>query len=150
MHSRVVLLLKKQQSTDVRAYAPCRLLHVMDNASQQTVERKFNIAFLIAKENMARTKMKAICELEERHGVDLGTAYKNNQACATFVEYIAKEQQQVLARALSEAKFYSFQCDGTTDCGNAEDELILAVYFDGNADDKKVHVRNPFFTSVNC
>ena len=60
--------------------------------------------------------------------------------CATFVEYIAKEQQQVLACALSAAKFYSFQFDGTTDCGNAEDEIILAVYFDGNADDKKVHV----------
>ena len=74
---------------------------------------------------MAFTKMKAICELEERHGVDLGTAYKNNQAWATFVEYIAKEQQQVLAPALSAAKFYSFQCDRTTDCGNAEDELIL-------------------------
>ena len=29
---------------------------------------------------------------------------------------------------------------------NTEYELILAVYFDGNADDKKVHVRNPFFT----
>ena len=65
---------------------------------------------------------------------------------ATFLEYIAKEQQQVLARALSAAKFYSFQCDGTTYCGNAEDELILAVYFDGNADDKKVHLGNPFFS----
>ena len=113
----------------------------MDSASQQTVERKFDIAFFIAKENMA------ICELEERHGVDLGTPYKNKQACATFVEYIAKEQQQVLARALSAAKFYSFQCDGTTYCENAEDELILAAYFDGHADDKKVHLRNPFFTS---
>ena len=52
---------------------------------------------------MAFTKRKAICELEERHGVDLRTAYKNNQACATFVEYIAKEQQQILALALSAA-----------------------------------------------
>ena len=94
---------------------------------------------------MNLTKMKAICELEERHGMDLGNAYKNKQACATFVEYIAKEQQQVLVRALLAAKFYSFQCDGITDCVNAEDELILAVYFDGNADDKKVHIRNPFF-----
>ena len=34
----------------------------------------------------------------------------------------------------------------STDCGNAEDELILAVYFDGNTDDKKVHIGNPFFT----
>ena len=113
MHSRAVLHSKKQQSTDVCAYVP-----IASCNGQQTVEQKFNIAFLIAEENMALTKMKAICELEERHGVDLGTAYKNNQVCATFVEYIAKEQLQVLARALSAAKFYSVQCDGTTHCGN--------------------------------
>ena len=55
MHSLAMLLLEKQQFT-----ATCRLLHVMDSTLQQTVEQKFDIAFLIAKENMALTKMKAI------------------------------------------------------------------------------------------
>ena len=65
--------------------------------------------------------MKAICELEDRHKVDVGTANKKKQAWATFMEYIAKEQQQVLAGALLAAKFYNFQCDRTADCWNAED-----------------------------
>ena len=55
VHLHSMLLLKKQQSTNVRTYAPyARALHVMDSASQQTVERKFDIAFLIAQENMKR------------------------------------------------------------------------------------------------
>ena len=34
---------------------------------------------MIAKENLAFTKMKPLCELEECHGVDLGQGCKNNQ-----------------------------------------------------------------------
>ena len=63
----------------------------MDPASQLTVKRKFDIVFVIAKEHLPFTKMKPLCELEERHGVELGQGYKNNQACATFVKYIALE-----------------------------------------------------------
>ena len=56
----------------------------MDPASQLTVKRKFDIVFVIAKQHLPFTKMK----------VELGQGYKNNQACATFVKYIALEQLQ--------------------------------------------------------
>ena len=36
------------------------------------MKREFDIAYLIAKHNLAFTKMGPLCELEERHGVDLG------------------------------------------------------------------------------
>ena len=42
---------------------------------------------------MAFTKMQPHCNLEERHGVKLGSGYKNDKACATFVEYIGLEQK---------------------------------------------------------
>ncbi len=51
--------------------------------------------------------MKPICDLEERHGVDLGPGYKNDQACATFLEFIAREQQEILLTALSSSKVFS-------------------------------------------
>ena len=41
---------------------------------------------MIAKEKMAITKMKLICELEERHGIDLDSGYKNDRAFAMFIE----------------------------------------------------------------
>ena len=66
----------------------------MDETTQARMKRKFDIAYMIAKENMSFTKMKAVCTLEERHGADLGEGYKNDRGCSVFVEIIA-------ARALS-------------------------------------------------
>ena len=79
--------------------------------------------------------MKPLCELEERHGVDLGAWYKNDDACATFVNYIAKEQQQNLLETLSKVKFFSIQADGSTDTANVEDELYTVQYFEPKLDE---------------
>ena len=92
---------------------------------------------MIAKENLPFTKMKALCELEERHGAELGQGYKNDRACASFVEFIAREQQEKLMTALSRSKFFSLQADGSTDAGNTEDEMFLVLYFDP---DGMIHV----------
>ena len=147
MHKRAMLLFKKQSSADVTEYAPiAKALYKLDTDAELKVKRKFDIAYLIAKENLAFSKMKPLCELEERHGVDLGQGYKNDQACATFVDYIAKEQQEILVRALTSAKFFSLQADGSMDAGNVENELYLALYFDPRAKDGKVHVRNRFLS----
>ena len=47
---------------------------------------------------------------------------------------------------MSRVNFFSLQADGTTDLGNIEDELFLAVYFDNSAVDHKVRVVNRFFS----
>ena len=89
--------------------------------------------------------MKPLCELEERHAVDLGSGYKNDQACATFNEFIALEQKERFQAALEKRKFFSLQADTTTDAGNVEVEMFLVLYFDPSAADGVVHVRNSFF-----
>lgn len=81
-----------------------------------------------------------------KHGVDLGSGYKNDKACATFVEYIAQEQRELLANTLAKAKFFSIQSDGSTDVANVENELFVALYLDPHAPDGKVHVRNRFLS----
>ena len=83
---------------------------------------------MIARQNLSFTKMKAVCELEKRHGAELGQGYENDRACATFVECIAREQQEQLTAALSRSKFFSLQADGSTDSGNVEDELFLVLH----------------------
>ena len=97
---------------------------------------------------MAFAKMGPLCQLEERHGVDLGQGYKNELACATFIDYIAQEQRQGLAASLSRARFFDLQADGSTDAGNIEDKIFLAVYCDPCAADGRVHVRSKHFFSV--
>ena len=68
----------------------------MDDITQKNMERKFDIAYMIAREKMAFTKMK--------HRVSLGAGYKNDHACATFVKFIARELQEILSNALSSQK----------------------------------------------
>ena len=139
MHARAMHLLKKQCSTSVVEYAPiARALtqQSMDERTHERMKRKFEVAYLIAMEKLAMSKMKPLCELEELHGVDIGPAYKNYHACATFVEFIARERQEQLIATLSQRKFFSLQADA----GNIEDELVLVLHFDPFSSDGRVHV----------
>ena len=85
---------------DITEYSPivsAIFRSAMDNTTREQTKRKFDI---IAQGNMAFTKMKVLCELEERHGVDLGRGYKNNRSCATYVDFIARDLQEQLMTAL--------------------------------------------------
>ena len=146
MHTRAMSLFKKQQSSSVLEYAPiARALTnlPMDERSMQQTQRKFEVAYTIAKEKLVFTKMQPLCDLEVKHGVDLGSGYRNDYACATFIKYIARDFQQ---QPLNQCKFFSLQADSSTDTGNAEHELFLVLYFDPHSTDGKVHVRDRFFS----
>ena len=98
------------------------------------------------KEKLAFNKMAPMCQLEEIDDVNLRTSNKNDQAYATFVQFIAREQQISLKLALmSKSKFCSLQADASTDAGNVEVELFLSLRFDPYSDDGMVHVRHTIF-----
>lgn len=138
-------LLRREQSTSVTDYSPiARAFYRMDESVEKQTKRKFDVAYVIAKEGMAFTKMNSLCQLQERHGVRLGECYKNDQACAIFIKYIAQDLQGQLGDSLRKAKFYSIQMDGSTDSGNKEEELFLIVYFEPFSTDVSVHVRNRY------
>ena len=146
MHERAMLLLKKVQSSDVCDYAPiAKAFYKMDAMTENRIKKKFDVAYLMAKEGIAFNKMKALCKLQERHGVDLGETYKNDQACAIFVDFIAQDLQERLGDALHKAKFFSIQMDGSTDSGNIEEELFLVIYFNPYGTDGSVHIHNRYF-----
>lgn len=71
-----------------------KALYKLDDTVTVRIKCKFDIAYVIAKHNVALVKMGSLCKFEERHGMDLGQGYKNKQVCANFVDYIAQEQQQ--------------------------------------------------------
>ena len=118
----------------------------MDKSSEATLKRKFDIAYFITKEKLAFTKTKPLCDLQERHGVDLGIRYEKDVGCATFVRYITEEQRHNLPETLSGVRFFSVQADGSADTGNIDDELYIVQYFDPKMDGAQVHVCNKFFT----
>lgn len=153
MHKRAMMLFKKQHSSHVTDYAPIAQLFAhskMDKVTVQQMKRKFDIAYLIVKENLAFSKMKPLCDLEERHNTDLGGSYKNDHGCSTFVRFIALEQQEKLLTELSSCRFFSVQVDGSTDAANIEEELFLTLYLDTKSQDGAIHVRNRFFCVRQC
>ena len=90
----MTLYKKSQSGGHVTAYAPItKALSTIDARTADTVRKKFGIAYFLCKENLPFVKMASLCELEEKHGVGLGTGYKNDQACANFVHYIAEDQK---------------------------------------------------------
>ena len=136
-----------QGSTDVYKYTLiARALHRLDDLAAALTKRKFNIAYIIAKNNLAFQKMGPLCELEERHGIYLGQGYKNNQACAEFIDFIALELQQNLAKSLSKARFFSLQADSSMDLGNVKDEVFLVVFCDLYSPNGRIGVTSQFLT----
>ena len=92
------------------------------------MKRKFDICYVIAKENLSFHKYPVLHELEEYHGVDLGFAYNTEVSAQTFTHYIAESRRQSFLNTFSKSIFYSFLMGGSTDAGNVEVELVLVQY----------------------
>ncbi len=145
MHQRAMLLLRKAQATSICEYSPmARCLFTMDSDTEVKIKKKFDVAYMMAKQHIPFSNMKHITELEERHGVNLGEGYKNDMSCAIFVDYIAQDLRPILSKALDRAHFFSIQMDGSTDAANLEEIIFLAVYFDPHGSEGIVHIRNKF------
>ena len=121
-----------------------RCFSKMDATTQERLKKKFDVCYLLAKENMAFVKYPAILELEERHGVDVGFAYRTKDSAKVFTHYIAENQRQYFfAQEFSSVKFFSFLMDGSTDASNTENELIMIVFCkkDDNSQEMKSCIR---------
>ena len=119
----------KATNQPITSYSPiARSLLRMDDQVIERMNKKFDICYVMAKEGLAFRKYPALHELEARHGVDLGFAYKTKDSAKSFTHFIAESQRQELYHKLSTTPFYSFLMDGSTDAGNVEDELIALFY----------------------
>eukprot|EP00731_Ephydatia_muelleri_P000943 Em0001g943a len=102
------------------------------------LHKKFDTVFLLAQEKQSFLKYPSICELEECHGVQVGSAYRTEKAAKSFSHYIAQCQRQQLVETVKSVKFFSLLLDGSTDAANVENELILVMLFDKEGVDEKV------------
>ena len=132
-HAHAMSLLKKQRSQSAGlgplSYAPiAQAFNKLSDVEREQLRVKFDIAYFVAIENLPYTKYPKICELEMRHGVRVGTSYVNENAGKEFIHgVIAESKRQELKQTLSNAKFFSFLLDGSTDTGNIDDEIFLVI-----------------------
>ena len=82
-------LLKKSCSKHITEHAPIvRVLCNMDDDTKSMINKQFDIAYFLTKENLSFNKTNAVYELQELHGVMLGSSYRNRQSSTVFVEYM--------------------------------------------------------------
>ena len=149
-HKHAMTLLKREQARSkglgAASYAPiAKALPKLPDDERTRLRHKFDIAYFVASEKIAFRKYPRICELELKHGVDLGTTYMNDVACKTFVHYIAEANRQELAGTLDKADFFSLLMDRSTDKGCCDNELVLTVWCDFEGKDERVQTSMSFF-----
>ena len=134
-HKSSMALFRKDQAKSkhdpITTYSPIArsvLSMPINPAVTEQIKKKFEISFVLAKEHIPFLKYPAIHDLEERHGVDLGTTYKNRDSARNFVHYIAESQRQHLYTTLASSHFYSILMDSSTDKGQVENELFVILF----------------------
>ena len=76
-----------------------------DQETEARLHKLFNTAFYIASENLAFSKFKGLCDLQEKNGLDFGSQYKNDKACRDFVEHIAAVEKERSQEEIKNARF---------------------------------------------
>ena len=77
-----------------------RSMSTLDSETQARMRQKFELCFVMAKDSIPFAKYPALIQLEERHGVDLGHAYRTPESTKSFTGFIAKSQRQGFLNSL--------------------------------------------------
>ena len=94
-HKAAMIHVRKVSNQPLKTYSPiARSLLTINETTQKRMEKKFDITYMLMKENMAFTKYPAIYELEVRHGVNLGHAYNKGFCKKLHPLYCRKSTQE--------------------------------------------------------
>ena len=131
-HLTAMALFKKDQAGNksLATGSPiARCLMNIDERTRKRMNKMFDLCYVMAREGLPFTKYPPLLELENRHGIDIGPAYKTDVSAKSFTHYIAESQRQSFLSYMSNhLHFFSFLMDGTTDAGNLEDELVVVQF----------------------
>ena len=121
----------RSKGLDPTSYAPiARALLRVSDEKRARLKCKFDVAYFVANEKLTFKKYTGICDLEKRHGVDLGTTYMNNVACKTFIHFIAEAERQQIGDILTKAEIFSLFVDFSSDKGCCDNEVVMVMWCD--------------------
>ncbi|XP_033012167.1 nucleolar complex protein 2 homolog isoform X3 [Lacerta agilis] len=107
-------------------------LKTMDSDVRMKVEKLFNIAYFVAKENLSFGLFPMICALLRKIGIRLGEAHTDDEAAKQIVHYIAESLRLELRDKLSKAEFFGILADSSTDRLAVASDIIYFYYiFEG-------------------
>ena len=82
----------------------------------------------VAKHNRPLTDYNLLAKLDKAKGMDIGSTYLNDKACASFVNIIGEDTRSDMLNDLSDASFYGLTMHGTTDVATIEQESLFVRY----------------------
>ena len=103
----------------------------MNEKGRATVTKLHGIAYYIALHGLPLTQFKPIVKLEKFHDVIFNGANENESACPNFIIDIAEYFfQEDVKKKIKVVNFIAILCDGSTNKGMTEQEVIYVIYVD--------------------
>lgn len=109
------------------AAIPRALRHLNEEAVSK-LEKLFDVAYFVAKLEMPFTTYPQLCQLEQKHGIELGQTYRTDKACKDFIMAISEEIKGELGEQIQKARFLSVMTDCATDVGVCEVEDVYVCF----------------------
>ena len=111
---------------------PRALRHLKEAVSK--LKKLFDVAYFVAKLKMPFTTYPQLCQLEQKHGIELRQTYRTDKACKKFIMAISEEFKGELGEQIQKARFLSVMTDSATDVGVREVEDVYVRFLkDGEA-----------------
>ena len=101
----------------------------MNQKGIELTRTKFETAYFVAKEEMPLKKYTSkLLNNEERHGVHVRKAYRNENTGVIFIDAIGESLATDLKNKIDEVHFYSILTHGSTDSATSENEAVFVVF----------------------
>ena len=103
----------------------------MNEGERDSLQKLFDLAYLIAKKGRPYSDFSDFVELEKMHGVKYSVRYDNKNACADFIKCISDSIFDIkVKQKLRRVNFITVLCDGSTDSSVVEKECIYVLFVD--------------------
>ncbi|XP_069819635.1 zinc finger protein 862-like [Dendropsophus ebraccatus] len=111
------------------------LARAVAHACEKTAEKdfkemkiKFNVAYMIAREELPFTKYAAQILLMKKNGMDISKTYDNDTACAEIIGCIAEEFKAQTLNEAAKATYISIITDCGTDVSGSDNVIVYCRY----------------------
>ena len=104
-------------------------LNVMNEKDFEQTKKKFETVYFLVKNEMSLNTYQKLLNHEEKHGVMLGTAYRNRTSGTLMIDFIAESLRNDFKKKFDKANFYSLLSDGSTDASVTEKEALFVITF---------------------
>ena len=93
----------------------------------EKLQKLFNSAYFIGKENLAFAKFPQLRKLQKKNGLNLGETYLNDHRCKEFIQAISSVMKNDLHSQITSRRPFLFSCiaNQAVDCGVIEEEIIF-------------------------